>query len=198
MAPGDPYARVDDYAATFPNYDRHDEAELGRQLLAMSRHIETRCGQQFNKDTTPTTRTYRIEYTDTVLHTAPMAAAPTLLRMDSNGDGLFALTVTGALASRYGDVNGRPLNELYLPPWAAGATQFPSGYLVEVTAIHGWDAVPEQVRLATVHLTALLRLETPRATSSIDELGREVGMSPQGRGIVDDLLAAFKPPQVVV
>ena len=48
---------------------------------------------------------------------------------------------------------------------------------------------------ATVHLTAILRLESPRATRRIAELGDAVEASPAVQGIVRDLASAYRRVQ---
>ncbi len=44
---------------------------------------------------------------------------------------------------------------------------------------------------ACVQLTAILRLESPRATRVTDELGQTTGMSRDGAGIVEELMRNY-------
>lgn len=68
-------------------------------------------------------------------------------------------------------------------------------YLAEVTAIFGWPAVPKGIERATIDLTAILRLESPRATSHITEsIDTVVGTSFEAQKIVDELSRVYAKP----
>lgn len=200
MAIDDPYAQTTDYFSVFPNTQNDNESELDSQLRAVSRHIERTTGMFFTKDAAAVTRIYVVRYAGSVLHTDDIAVTPTALAYDSAGNGGFATTVTGYELRRNGSINPhrgpepKPWNEIYLPSYAVGATSVSVGQRWRVTAQFGWPAVPEAVRQATIQITALLRVESPRATASIDQLGQVVSMNPQARSIVDDLIRAYREP----
>lgn len=192
MAVSDPYAQVSDYAQVFPNTS-NDDVELLRQLTAVSRYIDFRTGQFFSSDTAAVVRIYTGDGTNQLWLDENLAVSPTSLKYDSGNDGTYATTITTFELWPYNAADGpvaQPYRRIDLPPWG-DYTVFPKGQRVQVTAQWGWLAVPEMVRTACIQLTAILRLQSPRATSSIDEMGRVVSMSAQGRGIVDELLAAF-------
>jgi hypothetical protein len=77
-----------------------------------------------------------------------------------------------------------------LPDWSTRSWN--CGHLVRVTGQWGWPAVPEAVKRACIHLTAILRLETPRSQRTVSEIGSIVEMSAQGAGIVNDLIKHYR------
>lgn len=198
LAVTDPYAVETDYFAVFPDATHDDEAELLEQLTAISRYIESPavCGQFFTKDTAAVVRIFRPEHTSAELWLGTdLAVAPTQIRLDTAADGTYATT----LAAAYWELwplnaadgpEARPWRRIDLVSWGT-YTSWAAGQRVEVTAQWGWPAVPAAIRQACIHLTAILRLQSPRATSSVDEIGRVVGMSAEGRGIVESLLRAY-------
>lgn len=189
----------------FPGRDSAGDPEVERQLLAVSRYVESErvCGQFFTKDAAAVARIYVPEYSGPCLHVANMAAAPTSVAFDSAGDGTFGTAVTGYDLARYGDRNAhlgsdpKPWNEIWLPSYAVGAQSVGAGQRWQVTAQWGWAAVPEAVRLGVIHITALVLLQSPRATTRIDELGNTIGMSAQASNIINELLLTY-PRQPVI
>lgn len=61
------------------------------------------------------------------------------------------------------------------------------GCEVKITAIWGWPAVPKAIERATVHLTGILRIETPRATSRISEMDGTIAASKACQDILQSL-----------
>ena len=176
-----------------------------RQLAAVSRWIESpkACGQFFTKDATAVPRTFLADYSGTCLYVDDIAVAPTAVAVDSAANGTFSTAVTGYELRRNGRLNPdkgpepKPWNEIELPAYAVGATYVSRGQRWRVTAQWGWPAVPEAVRQACIHLTAILRIQSPRATTSVDQMGTVIGMSPQARDIVAELLKAYPRVPVV-
>ena len=195
MAIGDPYASVSDYEQVFP-IKGEDTPELIRQLAAVSRYIDHETGRFFGLDTSAVTRIYIPPVASDTLWTDDIAVSPTGLKIDTDDDGSFAdeTTITGFELLPLNAARGpevRPWHGIRLRSFASPYTVFPAGKRVEVTAQWGWLTVPESIRAATIQLTAILRLESPRSTSSIDEVGRVVGLSPEGRGIVEGIKYAY-------
>ena len=193
MAVTDPYARASDYREEFPGAAIDDDTELERQLTAMSRYIEMCTGQFFTLDASAVARVYMGDGTNQLWLQENLAVSPTSVKFDTNNDGTYATTVTTfelwpLNAARGPEV--KPWRRIDLPPWGTYTT-FPANTRVQVTAQWGWLTVPAAIRLACIHLTALLRMETPRATTTISELGETVGQSPQARGIIEDLLKTY-------
>ena len=201
MAVTDPLAFVADYEAAFGSGVDNVE-ELGRQLSAVSRWIEWRCGQQFARDAAAVARVFVGDGTPRLWLETNLGATPTAVAIDVNNDGSYAGAVAAGslepwpLNAAIGP-EARPWRALDLRPWATDYTSWPAGLRVRVTAVWGWPAVPEAVRQACVQLTAILRIESPRATSTVDELGRAIGMSSAASRIVDSLLEAYPRVPVV-
>ena len=197
MAVTDPLATLDDYAAEFPNRDRADEVELLHTLTAVSRYVESQrvCGQQFTKDAAAVVRIFKPEVATSELWLGTnLAANPTQIRLDTANAGTYATTLSSTnwelwpLNAADGP-EPRPYRRIDLLPWGT-YTSFAANQRVEITAVWGWPTVPEIVRLAVIHLTAIVRLESPRSTTRVDELGSVIGMSAQARDIISNLLAA--------
>ncbi len=133
---------------------------------------------------------------DCVLYVDDLVSVSSI-KIDEDMDGSFddesALAVTDyELLPRNAALGAepRPYTAIELTPWGTKYA-FQPGARVEVTGIHGWPAVPEPVKRACIHLTAILRLETPRAQATVSELGQVVQSSPQARGIIRDLLTGY-------
>lgn len=193
MAVTDPLAQVSDYYSVFPNSGSDNETELLSQLTAVSRYIEHECGQQFTKDAAAVARVFMGDGSNQLWLGENLAATPTLVKIDQDNDGTYETTVSTIELWPYNAAQGAtasPWRRIDLPPWGT-YTSWPKGSRIQVTAQWGWPAVPAAVRQACIHLTAILRIESPRATSSIDEMGRVIGMSQQARTIVDELLGIY-------
>jgi hypothetical protein len=142
---------------------------------------------------------------------ADLAVRPTSVIIDLNRTGSFsgyaALAQPDASGVSGGDYQLWPLNvdkgpepkpwtQLYIPTWS-GQFGFPPGCPVQVTAIWGWPAVPRAIARATEQLTAILRLESPRATQRIPEgIAAAVGESLEGQRIVAQLAQAYKRQRI--
>ncbi len=134
-----------------------------------------------------------------------MAAAPTSVIVDSNYDGVFneaSLNVT-ALGGpgMFQDFELWPPNAPLGPepaPWTmivlpfrTSQLGFLGGQRIQVTAPWGWPAVPMAVNRAVCQLTGILRLESPRATSRINEMQQVVSTSKVAQDIVYDLICRY-------
>ena len=86
-----------------------------------------------------------------------------------------------------------PWNQLYLPTNRVARISW--GVLTEVTGIWGMPAVPRAVVDATIELTAIWRIESPRATTRISEgFDALIGTSREAQTIVDKLIALYSRP----
>jgi len=84
----------------------------------------------------------------------------------------------------------RPYTQIGLTEWGTHGGWI-VGSRVRVTGIWGWPAIPQAIVRATVQLTAILRLESPRATRTVTDLGQVTGMSRIGADIVNDLVSNY-------
>lgn len=175
----DPYAFVADYRAVASNTDSGEEDEILRDLIATSRGLDKRLHRFFTQDAAAVTRTYRVpRATGRAIHTLFVddladASAITSIKIDQDRNGSFddaiALAAADFLLSPENADQGpdpHPFYAIELTPWGT-IRQWPPGVLVEVVAMFGWDAVPAAIVTATIELTRILRLESPRAMRTI-------------------------------
>jgi hypothetical protein len=169
-----------------------DPGRLAFALRVVSRAIDERCGQRFWRDppAAPTTRRYR-PVRPSLLRVAPFASLTGLV-----------VTAGGSLWTAGSDFDPEPLDAAAdggAYRWyqlAARGSTFPApdpGVYVSVTAIHGWSAVPDQIREAALLKAAALyrRREAPFGIAGFTEFGpvRITRADPD----VADLLAGFTP-----
>jgi len=197
MAVTDAYATAATYRAVISKTDTGDDSAIDDDLTAMSRYIERRLRRFFTKDASAVARVYlpakyaadpRILWTDDIVSVSS-------IKIDTDNDGSFS--DESALAST--DYELWPLNAadgpevepftmIYLPE---SGDEVQWRYRVEVTAIFGWNAVPTAIERAICHLTAVLRLETPRATRQVTEMGDTIETSQQAIRIIDRIADAY-------
>jgi len=127
---------------------------------------------------------------------ADISGVPVQIRFDTAGSGAFATTLAASdfeLLPREALQGAEPwpFTQIALTPWG-NFSRFAAFRRVEITARWGWPAVPEAVRRATIHIAAILRLETPRATKRVAELDDTVETSQQAQNIVKQLLNQYK------
>lgn len=199
MAISDAYADAATYRNRISKSDTGADAAILADLTSISRMIEKELDSFFNKDAFAVARDFRPQYSDdalpelkrTLYLDVPIAVAPTGVQTDDNGDGTPETTWAATdyqlepLSADKGP-EARPWTRLYIPEWSTKGV-WPRGGLVRITAQYGWPAVPEPIESACIQLTAILRLETPRAEATVSELGQLVQMSPQASGIVERL-----------
>lgn len=196
MAFDSAYATAVEYRTVFNMTDNARDADILNDLLAVSRYIEGKTGRFYNKNAADVTRTYIVPEFTRQLWVDDMSEAPTLVRLDTEGDGAFDTTLVAddyTLLPLNADLEPepKPYMQVMLNHWRDHSI-FLKGQRVEVTARFGWPAVPGAVKRATIHLAAILRLETPRATRRIPELGEIIEASPDAMHIVRQLLDRYK------
>ena len=200
MAVTDSYASAAAYRKLISKTDSADDAEIDIDLKAVSRYLDRVLGRSFTKDARAVGRifTRQPQGDPRVLWVDDLAAVPTSIKIDENGDGgLAGETPLTADEFELWPLNAnrgsepRPWTVIHLPR-SRGREGWPAGRRVEVTAQWGWPAIPEAIARATVHLTAVLRLETPRATGRVPELGGAFEASREAEGIVRELAGAYR------
>ena len=209
MAIGDAYATAAEYRAAVDRTDAADDAIIGRDLTALSRYLDWKLNQRagFQKDAAVTVRVYEGDGTRRLLLRFSIASATGLIvTRDTDADGDFAdetaLTSNTDFELRPLDADkypeARPWTELYIPSWAPTYGTWYEGERVQVTAIHGWPAVPAAIKSGTIWLTSIVRIESPYATQQIQELDQLVQASPQARSILNGLMQSYNHYPVVV
>src|SRR5262245_956655 len=192
MSVSDPYATPQDYRDRINRTDEGHDAEIYDQLVAVSRVIDKKLQRFFTKDQTVQARPFypkgwaegdpeaenpwfatgrssiaRSRYlnVDDIATTVGL-----IIKIDHARSGSFAsetpLAPTDYLLFPLNADKGpepQPWTRILLTSWG-NELGWPPGSLVEVTAIWGWPAIPRAIREATVQITALRRLATPRPT----------------------------------
>lgn len=194
MAYTDPYATAAQYRARVALHDGGDDDEILDDLTAISRYIEFKTGRVFNKDVAAVN--HHVYGNDLGYLDIGDWVSITSVTEDSDDDGDFADET--ALASTEYELyplnatnDGNPYTRLYIPSWSDQGTWL-STHKYRIVGVRGWPVVPAAIRRATVELTAILRLETPRATARIPEgIEESVGVSQQAQSIIYQLLQAY-------
>lgn len=192
MAITDAYADAATYRTVISLDTQTEDQEITTDLTAVSRYMERKVGTCWNKDATAVTRVFQPKggrhlFIDDLV-------SVTTLKVDTDADGSFA-DETAYAATDYellprNAVDGpeaHPYTCIYIPTWSTKSIWVPT-QLVEINGIWGWPSVPDRVKRACIHLTAILRLETPRATRTTSELGEILETNPRAMDIVHDLI----------
>jgi hypothetical protein len=198
MALSDPYATAAEYRAVVNRSDVSADAQILTDLTAVSRYLEKKLGRFFNKDTGDVTRTYLIPAASDRLWIDDLSAAPTSITIDLNGNGSFA-DETALISTDYElypynaalEPEPEPYTAIRLTQWGRIGV-WPALQRVRVTGRFGWPSVPAAIKSGCIQLTAILRLETPRATARVPELDQAFAASPEAQGIINKLLDGYK------
>lgn len=199
MAVTDAYATAATYRGLVSKSDTGEDAEILTDLTAISRYMERRLGRWFTVDASAVARVYET----TLLSNQPKSlfiddlVALTSIKVDEDDDGSFADESAWAstdyelLPHNAGDgPEPGPYTQIHIPPWSS--KDLWGNHRVEITATFGWPAVPSAIEQACVQLTGILRLETPRATRSVNITSETVlETSPQAQEIVTALMQMY-------
>lgn len=182
MALGDLYASLDDlktYLSIDQSKESHDDA-LQSALESATAEIERHCNRQFNKATSATPRVYAPTNYRTVEVDDFHTTTGLVVKLDTNGDGGFATTVSAS------DYEASPLNGVVdgQPGWPyyklrlLGANRIPCSYngrqgRVQVTAQWGWSEVPAPVKQACLIMAAetFQLKDAPFGVAGMDQFG---------------------------
>lgn len=216
MAIGDAYATVPEYKARERKSVNRDDTQIIHDLKAVSRYIDRVTGYTstgFEKDTSDATRYITIpdgnRYQD-ILRVPPLSAAPTSVALDTDRDGSFGDESALNLTQPTGDVlflpenhdlgpEARPITSLKLTAWSnSDFDHWPAGKLVRIIGKFGWPAVPEAIRSATIELTAILRLESPRATETVSNIDETLRTSNDAQKILNGLTRTYRDVGVLI
>ena len=196
------YATAANYKAVVGMTDATKDAQITLDLLAVSRYIDGKMRRTFNKDTAATSRIYIVDTAADYLWIDDISTTPTSVEVDTDEDGTYA---TSLAATDYEmlprnaakEPEARPFTKIKLLPWNDELLEFPANQRVRVTGLFGWPAVPQAIKTATIQITAILRLETPRATRRIAELGDTIEASDAAQYIIDKLMHDYQQARPV-
>lgn len=185
------YASAAQYRTVTGKTDTAQDADILIDLKTISRYLDGKMQRFFTKDASDVIRVYIPAKNAKVIWVDDISAAPTTVKLDTSGDGTFATTLASTdfeLLPLNADKGPepRPWMQIGMTPWG-NYGGFTEGVRVQITGKFGWPAVPEAIQRATIHLTAILRLETPRATRRIPELGEAIEASPDAQRIIRQL-----------
>lgn len=201
MAIGDAYATTAQYKAQTGKTGTADDTSLTSSLLAVSRVIDRACRRSrtgFNKDSAPVVRDFNPEWADPVLRVGDVVSV-TAITVDTALAGTYATTVASGdyellpLNSADGP-EAKPYDEIGLLPWSTTLKQWVPGQRVRVNAVWGWNAVPAAITNACIELTAILRLESPRGTNTVNELNQVLSTSRAAQNILAALMETYAAP----
>ena len=178
--------------------DTAEDAEILTDLTAVSRYMERKLGRFFTTDASNVTRVYQnTRYTNQpkALFVDDLVSINTL-KVDENDDGTFgesawASTDYELLPRNAADgPEPAPYTEIFIPSWSTKDAW--GRHRVEINGKFGWPSVPSAIERACVQITGILRLETPRATRSVN-IGTETTLetSRQAQEIVSALMNVY-------
>ena len=209
MAINTAYATAAEYRARIKKTDTGDDTEINLSITSVCRVIDRLTGMTatgFQEDSGNVTR---------IFHPDPLAPDPTVLsipplvtlaavKIDTDQDGSFSDETALDITQRTGDVllwptdatdgpEDQPYTELRTSPWGAYPDGWPRNLEVSVQGTWGWPGgVPATIKSACIELTGILRLETPRATNVVNEVGDVTSMSGEATRIVRDLYMSYR------
>lgn len=205
MAIGDAYATPAEYKGQVGTLTSDSDIEVARELLAVSRLIDRTLGRPagFNRDATAVARVYVAPRTSDILVVDDFVSLAVNdaeeeiygVAIDVNRTGLYETILVTAdyeLLPRNAAVGpeARPYHAIALNGWRS-RTQWGATQRVQVTAIWGWPAVPSGIKAATIELTAILRLESPRATNRINEMDQVLSTSRAAQNVLVSLMDTY-------
>lgn len=200
MALSDPYATAEEYrAAISPDKDEAQDDQITEDLTAISRYIDGKCGQYFGKDAAPVLLTLDYDWR--------WSADPSTglwMRSDNTRPALppfvsvASVTFEGYSPILAADIELLPLDAPLMPephPYTAigrlNRTGWYNGRAV-LSIVRGWPEVPAAIKRGTIQMAALLRLESPRATRRIPEMGETIETSPSASAILWRIVDSYK------
>jgi hypothetical protein len=199
MAITDAYATAAAYKTRIGKTDSTLDVQILEDLTSISRYIESRVGRFFTLDASAVNRVYiKPRLSDpTILHIDDLVVI-TSITIDTDNDGSFAdetalVSADYELLPRNAGLGPevKPFTEILAT--AVGAQQtWPSGLRIEVSATFGWPAIPQTIINACIDVAAILRIESPRATRRIPEMGSAIEQSKESQDIVMAVVSAYR------
>lgn len=217
MALADSYATAGEYRQRVKSTDATQDGALEFALLTVSRYLDRALNHHttgFAKDDTDVARVFETPqgvrpldsglsqwgiYTTAdqrALEIDDLSAAPTTIKLDLDRDGVYEITLATTdyflvprNAPRFPDPE--PYTGVMLAPNGTHAFWTPRTW-VEITGKWGWPAVPQAIRDATIDLTAILLLHSPRATSTVNEAGTVLGTSQEAQQIIRNIAEQYR------
>lgn len=196
------YATVAEYRAAIHKIDEGADDVIERDLLAVSRYLERRTGRIFARDVEPERRRFYFGWSCWV-PTDDMSEEPEIVALGLPPGGPLDAVNVAESGRDFRPYPSTALQGLHaIEPRAYEGLHFTAprsvGYPVDIVLRWGWPAVPVGIERATIEITAIWRLESPRATSRVNELDQVVGTSELANRIVKDLIDTYRRSTFVV
>lgn len=208
------YFSTEEYRSGIEKPDPSSDIDIAEDATTVCDFLDQITGRHFTKDPAVVTRYFYAEpdangLAQRILRPVDQhrfgdiaTAVGVVVKTDDDGDGTAETTWAA------GDYQLRPLNalvgrrrepytELYVPTTSTKAG-WPLNTLISVAAIWGWNSVPAGIKRAGIQLCGIWRLESPRASRTINDLQQVVSTSRVAQDIVNDVIMAFHPTGIVV
>lgn len=211
MAVSDLYAVAQEYRNAIDKDDDSEDGEIEEDLEAVSRYLDRKLGTFFTKDASAVTRIFdgngsrRLYFSDHAPVPGIASQTGLVVKVDldsdydvSDADETLTLDTDFWLGPWDADKGpeAAPWSWIEIHPDSSKIGAFPAQRrAVEVTAIWGWPEVPVAIKRATIQLTGILRLDTPRATRRVQEgVDAAIETSRDGQRIVHQLYEQYGTP----
>lgn len=195
----DAYATAAEYRAAIKKTDSTVDAAILVDLKAVSRYIEAQTRRFFTQDAAAVARIYYPRQAGRRLRVDDIGSVTNLsIKRDTDRDGSYSdETAFASTDYELWPLNAdkgpepQPWDEIVLP-FASTQSPFSCDIPVQVTAIWGWPAVPPAIKRACIELTGILRLESPRASRTMNlSINEVVSTSRQAQDIVSALVQSY-------
>lgn len=189
MAVTDAYATVSEYRSLVGKTDTSMDDDILIDLKAISRYLDGKLERFFTQDDEEVARIYLPRDNQQSIIVDDIVSVEKI-ELDNADDDSYATELTVYDLLPFNADKGpepRPYTRIY-----QRKSYFSKNVRVKVTGIFGWPSIPEAIKRATIHLTAILRIESPRATKRISELGDVMEASEDAVNIVRQLTDRYK------
>ena len=191
MALGDAYATTAQYRDSKEKTSVDDDTSIERELKATARYIDRLLGRAlgFNQDAADVARVYTMG--NGVVLDIEDHASITSVEVGDHYTGVYDTALASTAWTKLPrSAASKPLPEPYRQIEFLSSAPGRSA-LVRVTGKGGWPSVPDAIVAANIELTGILRLESPRATNRVNEIGQVMSTSRAAQNILGELLAAY-------
>lgn len=204
MATNVAYATATEYRQRTGMTDTTEDAEIGAQLLAVSRLLDKRTGRFFGKDDTVQTRYFNgLGRTRLDLYADIASVAGLVVKVDNDGDYDYEdADETLVIDTDYwlGPENAQdgpepgPYRYVLVNPTTTRYSAWPAQQRgVRIDAIWGWPEVPGAIREATILLTRELRdLQEAGYTLTLQNIDAAVALAPGGPKLLKQIVEDYR------
>jgi len=157
MAITNGYATLAEVKAVLRITDSTDDVLLENEIESASRRVDGYCGRFFYQTSSTSVNIYPRDLF-LVDFPADLATSSVTIKIDSTGNGTYATTLTQGVDYILQPTDAAIRSRPYRNARMVGSKTFPlfvspSFPTVQVAAVWGWSAIPDDVRAATILLT---------------------------------------------